>query len=199
MNKIVLALCLTSAAAFSTSQASLRAPVRRAALAYSTTTGNTETVAGYIGGLTGLEAYDVGDCEGDYLMEADSLIIGAPTWHTGADDQRSGTSWDEFLYGTLTELDLSGKQVAIFGVGDSSSYADNFCDAAGELYDCFTKQGATVVGMVGTDDYDYVESKSTRDGKFVGMMFDEDNESDKSEERASKWIAQLKEAGMPGL
>merc|ERR1711871_1491027 len=141
----------------------------------------------------------VGDVEGDFLTEADCIIAGAPTWHTGADDQRSGTSWDEFLYDTLTGLDLSGKKVAIFGVGDSSSYADNFCDAAGELYDCFTKQGAEVVGMVGTDDYDYVESKSTRDGKFVGMMFDEDNESDKSEARAAAWVEQLKAEGMPGL
>lgn len=150
------------------------------------------TVAGYITAATGLEAFDVGDVEGSYIEGADCLIVGAPTWHTGADEQRSGTSWDDFLYGTLTELDLSGKKVAIFGVGDSSSYADNFCDAAGELYDCFTKQGATVVGAVGTDDYDFIESKSTRDGKFVGMMFDEDNEDDKSEGRANAWIEQVR-------
>ena len=28
---------------------------------------------------------------GDDIMACDSLIIGAPTWHTGADSERSGT------------------------------------------------------------------------------------------------------------
>ena len=30
----------------------------------------------------------------------------------------------------LTGLDLAGKKVAIFGVGDSAGYGDNFCDAS---------------------------------------------------------------------
>merc|ERR1711937_701613 len=93
-------------------------------LYYSTTTGNTETVAGYIGAALGIEAEDIGS----------------------ADDQRSGTSWDEWLYDNLPNLDFTGKKVAIFGVGDSGSYSDNFCDATGELYECFTKQGAEIIG-----------------------------------------------------
>ena len=85
---------------------------------YSTTTGNTETAAGYIAAETGLDAVrscsartvegewlvsapagirglcsqvDIGDVSGDDIMACDSLIIGAPTWHTGADSERSGT------------------------------------------------------------------------------------------------------------
>ena len=46
----------------------------------STTTGNTETVAGYIGEATGLEGVDIGDAE--ELESYDGMIIGAPTWHT---------------------------------------------------------------------------------------------------------------------
>ena len=67
-------------------------------LLYSTTTGNTETVAGYITAACGVEAEDIGDVEDDALMAHDALICGAPTWHTGADEQRSGTAWDEFLF-----------------------------------------------------------------------------------------------------
>merc|ERR1711904_745682 len=53
-------------------------------------------------------------------------------------------------------------------------YADNFCDAMGALYDFMTAKGATVVGATSTDGYDHSETKSTRDGKFVGgMPFDE--------------------------
>ena len=184
--------------------ASLRARTRRAPTAamamktgvfYSTTTGNTETVAGYINAAApnAEEAMDISEV--DDLSGYDSIIVGAPTWHTGADKERSGTAWDEWLYDVLPGLGFSGK-VAIFGVGDSLSYADNYVDAAGELYDCFTGAGATHVGSVSTDGYQHVDSKAVRGGSFVGMMFDEDNEYDKSEERAGAWVAQLKGEGM---
>ncbi len=31
------------------------------------------------------------------LASYDGLIVGAPTWNTGADSERSGTSWDDVL------------------------------------------------------------------------------------------------------
>jgi len=170
--------------------------VKAVGLVYSTTTGNTETVAGYIQEAAALpeivDAADVGD-----LSAYDGLIVGAPTWHTGADEQRSGTSWDDFLYSSLPAIDLKGKTVAIFGVGDQISYAENFCDAAGELYDCFAKQGATIVGFTDTDAFEHEDSKAIRDGKFVGQMFDEDNQPDLSADRAAAWVKQLKAEGMP--
>ena len=93
-------------------------------------TGNPETVAGYVAAATGAEMQDIGDMTPDSLMAFDGLICGAPTWHTGADSERSGTAWDEFLYGDLKSMDLKGKKVAIFGLGDQAGYGDNFCDGA---------------------------------------------------------------------
>ena len=84
----------------------------------------------------------------------------------------------------------------IVGLGDQGSYGDNFCDAAGELYDCFSAQGATMVGMTSPDDYDYSDSKALRDGQFCGLLCDEDNEYDKSEGRANDWVEQLKGEGV---
>ena len=166
-------------------------------LLYSTTTGNTETVAGYIAAKTGLSEQDIGDLDGAAVAAYDGLIVGAPTWHTGADSERSGTAWDEFLYGDLTGLDLAGKKVAVFGCGDSGGYADNFCDAMDELASCFKAQGAEIIGAVPTDDYEFIESKSVVDGKFVGLATDEDQEPDKSEDRVNAWIDQIKGEGMP--
>jgi len=171
-------------------------PEMKAALLYSTTTGNTETAAGYIAAATGLEAVDIGDVDVETIKECDSLIVGAPTWHTGADSERSGTAWDEFLYGDLTALDLSGKKVAVFGMGDQGGYADNFCDAMDELATCFEKQGATIVGAWPTAGYEHEESKSVRGDNFVGCAFDEDNQPDESEERANKWVEQIKGEGI---
>jgi len=163
---------------------------------YSTQTGNTETVAGYVSEAAGVsEIKDIADATKDEIEGHDSLIIGAPTWHTAADEQRSGTTWDDWLYDELPNINVEGKKVAIFGVGDQQSYNENFCDAAGELYDLFSAKGATICGLTSTDGYDHSESKAEVDGKFVGLMCDEDNQYDESEGRAGAWIAQLKEEG----
>jgi len=167
----------------------------KVALVYSTTTGNTETVAGYLTAATGIDAVDIADA--DDLSSYDGLICGAPTWHTDADTERSGTAWDEFLYGGLTGLDLSGKKVAVFGLGDQGGYGDNFCDAMDELTSCFKKQGADMIGSWSTDGYDHMESKSIADGKFVGLPCDEDQQPELSEERVNAWVSQLKSEGMP--
>merc|ERR1719379_415651 len=130
---------------------------------------------------TGLEAVDIGDLDGATVAGYDGLIVGAPTWHTGADTERSGTAWDDFIYGDLAEIDLSGKKVAIFGLGDSSGYSENFCDAMDELKSCFEGSGASVIGAVSADG-----------GKFVGLPCDEDNQPELSEERVAAWITQIK-------
>jgi len=91
---------------------------------FSTTTGNCETIAGYISQAGGVEMNDIGDASDSDLLGLDSIIVGAPTWHTDADMERSGTEWDSWLYNTLPNIDLSGKNVAVFGVGDQQSYND---------------------------------------------------------------------------
>lgn len=156
-NAAIVAAFLASAEAFA--PAMNKAPTTTAlnavGLYYSTSTGNTETVAGYIAEATGTEAVDIDDASNDDITGADALIIGAPTWHTGADEQRSGTSWDDWLYDVLPELDLTDKKVAIFGCGDQQSYGDNYCDAAGELHDLFSAKGAKFFGMTSQDGYDH--------------------------------------------
>merc|ERR1719237_1266551 len=173
------------------------APSMAVGLVYSTTTGNTETVAGYIAEATGLSAVDIADLTGEGVAAFDGLIVGAPTWHTGADSERSGTAWDEFIYGDLTSIDLKGKKVAIFGLGDQAGYGDNFCDAMDELVTCFKGQGAEVIGSWSAEGYDHMESKSIDGEKFVGLPCDEDNQPELSEERVKGWIEQLKSEGMP--
>ena len=165
-------------------------------LYYSTMSGNTETIAEFIAAASGVTAEPVGAASAADLAACDGLIVGAPTWNTGADDMRSGTDMDDWLYSTLPGADLSGKKVAVFGCGDQCGYSGNFCDAVGELYDCLTAQGASVVGMVDTGDYDFADSKAVRDGKFCGLLCDEDNEYEKSEGRVNAWVEQIKSEGL---
>lgn len=44
-----------------------------------------------------------------------------------------------------------------------------------------------------TEGYDFTESKAVRDGKFVGLALDEDNQSELTQQRIKTWVAQLKQ------
>lgn len=107
------------------------------------------------------------------------------------DTERSGTSWDQFLYDDLPSIDLSGKPVGVFGMGDSSSYADNFVDAIEEVHDCFAGQGAKMIGYTDPSAYEFEESKSVRDGVFLGLPLDNDNEADLTPDRVTAWCSQV--------
>jgi len=170
--------------------------VRAVGLFFGTQTGKTEEAAGAIATEAGVEAQAIDDIAAADLAGFDGLIVGAPTWHTGADEQRSGTGWDDYL-DEIRGLDLGGKPVAVFGTGDSAGYGDNFCDAIEELHSTFAAAGAKMVGYTDASGYQHTESKSDQDGKFVGLPLDQDNEDDMTEDRVKKWVAQIKSEGMP--
>jgi len=170
--------------------------MRAVGLFFATQTGNTETVAGKIAEATGLEGADIGEYSAEDLAEYDGLIVGCPTWNTGADEYRSGTAWDDVL-DDIKGLSLGGKPVAVFGCGDSQGYGDNFCDGIEELHETFKAAGAKMIGYVASSAYQHSESKSESGGKFLGLPCDEDNESDMTDGRVSSWVEQLKSEGMP--
>jgi len=93
---------------------------------FATTTGKTEDIAERLHGLLdSAEApKDISDVDDlSELTGHDGVICGIPTWNTGADSERSGTAWDSILE-DIGALDLNGKKVAIFGLGDSSTYTE---------------------------------------------------------------------------
>jgi flavodoxin len=131
---VLVAVPLSSAFTLSPLSAArrLQTNLKAVGIYYDSSTGNTETCAGYIGAAAGVSPNWIGDAREDQMKAHEALIVGAPTWHTGADTERSGTEWDKWLYKTLPNMDLKGKKVAIFGCGDQQSYSDYYCDAAGE-------------------------------------------------------------------
>lgn len=162
-------------------------------LIMSTMTGHTAEYADLVKEKMGdavSEPVDVGDIEVSSIADYDGFVVGAPTWHTGADVGRSGTSWDEIL-DEIAGMDLAGKPCAVFGVGDAVGYSENFCDAIEELHDTFSKAGCNMVGYVPADDFEFDDSKSVRDGKFLGLPLDYDNDDDKAEDLVVNWVQQL--------
>jgi flavodoxin I len=56
-----------------------------------------------------------------------------------------------------------------------------------ELYKSFKSAGGRMIGHVSTDQYIFDESKSVIDGMFCGLPIDEDNESEKTDDRLQAW------------
>jgi flavodoxin I len=160
-------------------------------LFFGTQTGNTQTIAEMIqkemGGNSVVSLHDVANADIDDFSGYQALIIGCPTWNIG----ELQADW-EGLYDELENVDFSGKKVAYFGPGDQVGYADNFQDAMGILEERISAQGGTTVGYWPTDGYEFSESKAIRDGKFVGLALDEDNQSELTAQRIKAWVAQIK-------
>ncbi len=161
---------------------------------FATTTGKTEDIADRLHDLLAnsdspKDLADLSDV--NEFLNHDGIICGIPTWNTGADSERSGTAWDALLE-DIGSLNMTGKKVAIFGLGDSSTYTENFCDAIEELHSYFKKAGASMVGYVSKDSYTFDESKSVIGNMFCGLPLDEDSESDLTDQRLSEWADQLK-------
>jgi flavodoxin I len=160
-------------------------------LFFGTQTGKTETVAEIIqkefGGEAIVELHDISSASTEDFASYDALIIGCPTGHIG----ELQSDWEGF-YDELDEIDFSAKKVAYFGTGDQIGYSDNFQDALGILEEKIASLGGKTVGYWPTEGYDFNESKALKNGKFVGLALDEDNQSDLTEQRIKTWVTQLK-------
>ncbi len=133
----------------------------------------------------------------DDLLAYEILILGTPTLGEGQlpglEAECQSESWAEFA-DTQAQADLSGKTVALFGLGDQEAYPDNFVSAMGELYDIVADAGATVIGEWPRDGYVFTASAALEDDVFVGLALDQDNQSDLSAGRVESWVKQLKSA-----
>lgn len=156
------------------------------AIFFGSTTGNTESVAKQIAELLDAATFNVADEPTDELENHSLLIFGTSTWGIGdlQDD------WEGFV-AELEGANLEGKTIAIFGLGDADSYADSFVDGMKIIYDAVEGKGCKIIGFVDTDGYEYDSSAAEVNGKFIGLPLDEDNESDKTEERIKNWVEQI--------
>ena len=153
---------------------------------YGTSSGNTETVAMKIYERLGSDSAtvrDVAESSPADLFPFKLLILGIPTWGIGEvqDD------WADFLP-QLEDLDLSGKKVALFGLGDQESYPDTFADALGTLYEALQGTGCEIVGSWSTLGYEFMESSAVRNGMFTGLVLDEENQPQLTDIRVQDWL-----------
>ncbi len=150
----------------------------------------TSQVAKKIREALGAENIDIIPVEkawGDDFKSYDNLIVGVSTWFDG----ELPTSWDE-LIPELETLDLKGKKIALFGLGDQLNYPDNFVDGLGILGDAFEKAGASLVGFTPAEDYTFNHSKALRNDKWCGLVVDVENQPKLTDKRVKDWCEKLK-------
>lgn len=124
----------------------------------------------------------------------DYLIFGIPTWDYGELQE----DWED-VWAELDDLDLTGKKVALYGLGDQVGYPEWFLDALGYLHDKLVERGATICGYWPNEGYEFESSKAlTDDGQyFVGLALDEENQFDLTADRIAQWCDQiLREFGL---
>lgn len=163
--------------------------MKKIALIYAAKADKTASVAEKIQKELGdaVEAVSVENAWQNDFEAYDHLIVGASTWFDG----ELPTYWDELLP-ELRTLQLKGKKVAIFGLGDQAKYPDNFVDGMGVLADVFEEDGATLVGFTSTEGYEFNKSRALRGDKWCGLVIDLDNQPQLTDERVKKWCREVK-------
>lgn len=158
---------------------------------FGSTTGTAEELAGKVAAELGVSSdcvHNVTEMNEDLVNAYDVLVLGSSTWGSGElqDDWYDGVK-------VLKACDLSHKCVALFGCGDSDSYADTFCDAIGIIYEELKDSKCRFCGATSTDGYTFDSSVAVVGGKFVGLPLDEVNEDGQTDGRIAAWCEQLKQ------
>lgn len=161
-------------------------------LFFGSTTGNTEDVAQLLADKLGHDLVAMHDIAAEGVAQVadyNQLIMGIPTWDFGELQE----DWLE-LWPELEAMDFTGKQVALFGLGDQIGYGEWFLDAMGLLHDLLKARGAQLCGYSSVDGFTFEASKAlTQDGtQFLGMAIDEDGQHGDTEARVDAWVIQIR-------
>ncbi len=159
--------------------------MQKIGLFYGSSTGNTASVArlirqallGHGVAQDNVSMFDVATTGAQGLAGYDALVLGVSTWDIG-----------EIQYDWADAVeDLDG----VFGLGDQFSYGDTFQDAMGILGAALEARGAQLVGFTSTAGYDFEASRGVRDGQFIGLSLDEDNQPELTTGRVQAWVEQI--------
>jgi flavodoxin I len=114
--------------------------------------------------------------------------IGKETWNA----DRTKADWDIFRP-EIEKINFEGKTFALFGLGDSVTYAASFVDAMGIIANIMLAKGANIIGRVPTCEYNYTDSEAIVGNEFIGLPIDEDFEPELTDRRIKEWVLRLKQ------
>jgi flavodoxin II len=161
-------------------------------LFYGSSTCYTEMAGEKIRAELGESAVDIFNINETPIITAefyDCIIFGIPTWDYGELQEDWEDIWED-----IDSLNLSGKKVALYGLGDQIGYPEWFLDAMGYLHSKIVARNARLCGYWPKEGYVYEDTKALTadETHFVGLALDEENEFSKSAERIALWCQQLR-------
>jgi len=166
---------------------------------FGTETGTTRLIAKKMYKLLGEELADkpvnVNRITAEDLLQYDALILGTPSYGEGdipgKDVGCLESNWAEFIqqFGTP---DMTGKTIAMYGLGAQERYADRFASSLVALYIFFKGLGAEMIGDWPVEGYTFNHSASVVDDRFVGLVIDQRTQGMYTEERLQGWIEQIR-------
>jgi flavodoxin I len=159
-------------------------------LFYASSTGNCEIAAREIAESFKPYQVDVHDLSyylGKKIPRYKNLIFGIPTW----DSDVLYSEWEEFLV-RIERSTLKGRNIALFGLGDQRLFPDDFVNSMGLLYDRLKNKKARILGFSPTSSYSFRKSAAVRNGRFVGLPLDDDNQAHMTKTRIQSWVDELK-------
>jgi flavodoxin II len=132
--------------------------------------------------------FDIKEHALEKSTQYDLVLYGISTWDFGELQEDWESTWDD-----IKALNLAGKTVALFGLGDQLGYADWFQDALGMLHDELIVLDCDIIGYWPNQGYEFTQSKAlTEDGDFfVGLSLDDENQYDQTDERVKRWCSQI--------
>ena len=134
-----------------------------------------------------IEMVNAEEISEDLFLSFDQIIMGVPTWFDG----ELPNYWDEFVP-ALEEMDLKGKKIALFGLGDQKGYSENFLDGVGIMGEILEGQGATLLGFTSAEGYEFESSRALRNKQFLGLAIDFENQGSMNKQRVAAWIEELR-------
>jgi len=164
--------------------------MKKTAIIYSFNTKKSAKIAEYVKdafGDTPVEMVNAENITGKIFLSYDNLVLGVPTWFDG----ELPNYWDEFVP-ELEDLKLKGKKIALYGLGDQKNYGENFLDGVGIMGEILESCGAKLVGYTSAEDYQFEHSRAEREGSFIGLAIDFENQGTKNKTRVKNWVEQLK-------
>jgi flavodoxin I len=156
---------------------------------YGSTLGNCQRIAEKIRQKFGSENADLINANEAAIVDFDrydKIIMGTSTWGVGEMQE----DWENFAH-RLEQVNLSGKKVALFGVGDQKEWSDSFVNGMGMLHHRIP-QNVEIVGFTSTEGYDFEISLAVKGNRFVGLAIDDTNQPELTDLRISNWVEQLK-------
>lgn len=173
--------------------------MKKIGMFFGTETGTTRLIAKKLYKLLGAEVADkpvnVNRIQPQDLLQYDALILGTPSYGEGDIPGLSAgcleKNWEEFLQ-VLGSPDMSGKRIAMFGLGAQERYSERFASSLMALYRVFEELGAEMIGDWSVEGYDFEKSASVKDGRFVGLIIDQRTQGMYTEDRLKQWVEQVK-------